>query len=108
MTDQSLADSLPDGVVVTDGDGTVTLVSAVAARMLGTDPDDTAIVRAIISLGRALDLHLVAEGVETPTQLAELQMLGCDLAQGYLFSRPVGADAFTAWLTGHDPQAVRT
>ncbi|WP_137295032.1 sensor histidine kinase [Nocardioides dongxiaopingii] len=40
MTDQRLADTLPDGVVVTDGDGVVTLVSSLAARMLGTDPDD--------------------------------------------------------------------
>ena len=68
---------------------------------LGTDPDDSAIVRAIISLGRALDLHLIAEGVETPTQLAELESLGCDLAQGYLFSRPIEPQVFTRWLAEH-------
>ena len=59
---------------------------------LGHDPDDTAIVTAIISLGRALGLRLVAEGVETPRQLAELRRLGCDRAQGYLFARPGPAD----------------
>ena len=55
---------------------------------LGDDPDDTAIVTAIISLGRALGLRLVAEGVETRRQLDELRRLGCDRAQGYMFARP--------------------
>ncbi len=55
---------------------------------LGDDPDDTAIVTAIISLGRALGLRLVAEGVETRRQLDELRRLGCDRAQGFMFARP--------------------
>ena len=55
---------------------------------LGEDPDDTAIVTAIISLGRALGLRVVAEGVETRRQLDELRRLGCDRAQGFLFARP--------------------
>jgi sensor c-di-GMP phosphodiesterase-like protein len=55
---------------------------------LGTEGDDSAIVRAIISLAGSLDLHTVAEGVETPTQLKALTDLGADKAQGYLFSRP--------------------
>ncbi len=61
---------------------------------LGVDPDDTAIVDAIISLGRALGLRIVAEGVETERQLAELRALGCDRAQGFLFSPAVPADRF--------------
>jgi diguanylate cyclase (GGDEF)-like protein/PAS domain S-box-containing protein len=55
---------------------------------LGDDPEDTAIVTAIISLGRALGLRVVAEGVETRRQLDELRRLGCDRAQGFLFARP--------------------
>jgi diguanylate cyclase (GGDEF)-like protein len=55
---------------------------------LGDDPEDTAIVTAIISLARALGLRVVAEGVETKRQLAELRRLGCDRAQGFMFARP--------------------
>jgi diguanylate cyclase (GGDEF)-like protein/PAS domain S-box-containing protein len=49
---------------------------------------DAAIVRAVVGLSRALGLKAVAEGVETPEQLAELRGLGCDQGQGYLFGRP--------------------
>ena len=55
---------------------------------LGTDPEDSAIVAAVVSLGHALDLRVVAEGVETELQLSELAALGCDQAQGYLFAPP--------------------
>ena len=65
---------------------------------LGTDPHDTTIVNAIISLGRALDLDLIAEGVETRIQLAELRRLGCRLAQGFHWSRPLPPDQFLAWV----------
>ena len=53
--------------------------------------EDHALVRAIISLGRALDLRVVAEGIETEEQRRELRRLGCDRGQGYLFSRPMPA-----------------
>jgi diguanylate cyclase (GGDEF)-like protein/PAS domain S-box-containing protein len=49
------------------------------------------VVAAVVAMGRALGLDVVAEGVETGTQLAELLRLGCPLAQGYLFSRPLAA-----------------
>jgi diguanylate cyclase (GGDEF)-like protein len=55
------------------------------------DSDDHALVRAIISLGRTLDLRVVAEGIETEDQRRELKRLGCDRGQGYLFSRPLPA-----------------
>ena len=61
---------------------------------LGADHGDTEVVRAVISLAQALDLTTVAEGVERPDQASALLALGCHLAQGYLFSRPVPADRF--------------
>jgi EAL domain-containing protein (putative c-di-GMP-specific phosphodiesterase class I) len=55
---------------------------------LGTDNDDAEVVRAVISLGHALRLTTVAEGIETYDQLAYLRGLGCDYGQGYLFGKP--------------------
>ena len=66
---------------------------------LGTDPHDTSIVRAISALSDELGLELLAEGVETESQLRELEQLGCGLGQGYWWSRPMSADAATLWLT---------
>jgi len=59
---------------------------------------DEAIVRAIISMAESLELKVVAEGVETQSQLACLLNHPCDEAQGYLFSRPVPSDAFDRLL----------
>ena len=71
---------------------------------LGQDPHDSAIVAAVIALARALELNVVAEGVETPRQLAELRRLGCAAAQGFLFSRPVPAEEAERWvLAGRAP-----
>ncbi len=53
--------------------------------------EDSPITRAIVGMGRALKLHLVAEGVETRDQLAYLRLQGCDAYQGYLFSKPMPA-----------------
>ena len=57
-------------------------------RALSACAEDTAIVKAVIHMAHALSLNTVAEGVETPEQLALLRELGCDYAQGYLFARP--------------------
>ena len=62
------------------------------------DPHDTAIVRAIITLGHALDLTVIAEGVETQEQLQYLSSLGCDVVQGFLFSKSLTASAFEELL----------
>jgi diguanylate cyclase len=59
---------------------------------------DKVIVEAIIALGRGLNVNLVAEGVETKEQLLILKEMGCDQAQGFLFSKPVPADTFNKMI----------
>ena len=63
-------------------------------RDLSTDADDVAIAQAIITLGHTLNLRVIAEGVETPEQLAFLRKYQCDEMQGYLFGKPVPAEEF--------------
>lgn len=67
-------------------------------RDIDSDPDDAAIVRAIITLGHALGLKVVAEGVETLAHLEFLRQHGCDELQGYYFSRPIPALEMEALL----------
>lgn len=62
------------------------------------NPDDSALARAIIGMAHSLDLAVVAEGVETPTQVRQLSNYGCDEMQGYYFSPPVDPDEFLAML----------
>ncbi len=65
-------------------------------RDLEQDSDDAAIVSAIVALGRALGLRIVAEGVETDSQQVFLSELGCDSLQGFLLGHPLPPDAFMA------------
>jgi diguanylate cyclase (GGDEF)-like protein len=65
-------------------------------RELERDSDDAAIVSAIVALGQALNLRIVAEGVETASQQSFLTQLGCDSLQGYLLGHPLPADRFMA------------
>ena len=65
---------------------------------LGLEQERTAIVEAVIGMARALSLDAIAEGVESEEQLSELRRLGCDFAQGHLFSRPLAPDKVTALL----------
>jgi PAS domain S-box-containing protein/diguanylate cyclase (GGDEF)-like protein len=68
---------------------------------LGVNAEDTAIVASTISLGHSIGLECVAEGVETLEQLGLLSRMGCDLAQGYLFSRALPPEQLTSWLSEH-------
>jgi EAL domain-containing protein (putative c-di-GMP-specific phosphodiesterase class I) len=60
--------------------------------------DDATLVRTIVEMGRNLGLEVVAEGIETPEQLAYLRQLGCHLGQGRLFGEPMKADALLGML----------
>jgi len=64
-----------------------------------TDPNDAAIVEAIVAMARALKMKVVAEGVEHTQHLEFLRTLGCDQMQGYLFSRPLPAEEMGRMLT---------
>ena len=74
-------------------------------RELEQDSDDAAIVSAIVALGQALGLRIVAEGVETDRQQAFLTRLGCDSLQGYLLGQPVPAEQFLSKLQAMGPGA---
>lgn len=67
-------------------------------RDSATDSDDAAIVSTVIELGRSLGQRVIAEGVETPEQLAFLKMRFCDEGQGYYFGRPVVGEEFAEVL----------
>ena len=62
------------------------------------DTEDVAIVTAIVQMARSLGLKTVAEGAETPLQMAWLRGLGCTLAQGYCIARPLDAAQVHDWL----------
>jgi diguanylate cyclase (GGDEF)-like protein len=64
-----------------------------------TDVNDAVIVETIISMARHLGLHVVAEGVENEEQMMFLMNNGCELYQGYYFSRPIPQDAFLSYLS---------
>jgi diguanylate cyclase (GGDEF)-like protein/PAS domain S-box-containing protein len=75
-------------------------------RQIAIAPEHTTIVAAVISMGRSLELRVVAEGVETQEEMIFLQAHQCDEAQGYYFSRPVPAEQFARLLQTGIPEAV--
>jgi len=76
-------------------------------RTLSEQESDRELVRAIVSLATSLGVQVVAEGVETPVQARWIRDLGCQLAQGYLYGRPMGAAEMADLLNGpaHNPLA---
>jgi len=75
---------------------------------LGRDAHDDVITRAIVELANTLGLVTIAEGIETQQQSEHCSALGCDIAQGYLFSRPIDADAVNALMAERRwPELVR-
>jgi diguanylate cyclase (GGDEF)-like protein len=73
---------------------------------ISASPDDAAFVSAVIAMARRLDLTVVAEGVETAEQLSFLRENACDLAQGFLFSKPVPPEEFRALLSREAARGV--
>ena len=69
---------------------------------LESDPEFAPVVRSAIDMGHGLGLKVVAEGIETEAAAARLRDFGCDVAQGYLYARPMPLAAFEAWLEGKE------
>jgi EAL domain-containing protein (putative c-di-GMP-specific phosphodiesterase class I) len=67
-----------------------------------SDPESCEIVRLIIMLAHSLGMKVVAEGTETIEQINHLKQLGCEMAQGYFFSKPADASMISELMTGLD------
>ena len=87
-----------DGLKIDQG-----FIHSIPARSEGI-----AIIRAIIGLGRGLGLRIIAEGVETPEQLAVVRDEGCDEVQGYLFSRALPPLELEKFFASHSAKAMAT
>jgi diguanylate cyclase (GGDEF)-like protein len=74
---------------------------------IGRDVEDSAIVRAIITVAKSLGLSVTAEGIETADQLDQLRTLGCDHGQGYFFAKPMTSDRVPALLLATSPWGSR-
>jgi EAL domain-containing protein (putative c-di-GMP-specific phosphodiesterase class I) len=72
-------------------------------------PEDRAVIAAMVGMAAALELEVVGEGIETEEQLATLDEIGCDKAQGYLIARPLPPEAAVGWVraNGADWRASR-
>jgi diguanylate cyclase (GGDEF)-like protein len=75
---------------------------------MDTDHEDAVLVRGAIELGHNLGMTVVAEGVEVNAHAQALQELGCDIAQGYHYARPMPADQLDEWLLARRPAAAAT
>lgn len=70
-------------------------------RDIGTNLSDAKIVRTILAMANALNLRVIAEGVETPQQASFLKQEGCQEMQGYLYARPMTIDALVTFISNH-------
>src|SRR3954449_10283771 len=70
---------------------------------LGQNAADSALVRSVVELGEALDMQIIAEGIEAQGQLDSVSDLRCDIGQGYFFAPPLDANAMRDLLNGDDP-----
>src|SRR5262249_7605397 len=73
---------------------------------LARDSESQALVQAIVALGRALNMTLLAEGVETEEQRVLLRLAGCDEMQGYLFAQPASREALDRLVAEAAPAAL--
>lgn len=73
---------------------------------MGTDLGDLAVVRSIVELGHSLGLGVVAQGVEEDAVWDQLEAMGCDVAQGYLISRPLSEQRLDAWLQARTTRGI--
>lgn len=86
---------------------TIKIDQAFVAQLSDSEASNT-VVEAIVALGKAMKLEVVAEGVETDQQYAIVRRLGCDLAQGYFIARPMPADQLLIWVNGYeDTQSIK-
>ena len=77
-------------------------------KQLSTPGANTRVIEAIIALGKAMELEVVAEGVETDQQYAIVRRLGCDLVQGYFVAKPMPAHELRKWCDGYeDTQSLK-
>ncbi len=83
-------------------------IDQVFVRQLSDSDANNRVVEAIIALGKAMQLVVVAEGVETDKQYAIVRRLGCDLVQGYFIARPMPAEQLMTWVDGYeDTQSIK-
>ena len=79
---------------------TIKIDQEFVAQLSETDVSSR-VIEAIVALGKAMQLEVVAEGVETEQQYAIVRRLGCDLVQGFFIAKPMPADQLAAWFVGH-------
>ncbi len=86
---------------------TIKIDQAFVAQLSDSNANNR-VIEAIVALGKAMKLEVVAEGVETDQQYAIVRRLGCDLVQGYFIAKPMPADQLLAWIDGHvDTQSFK-
>jgi EAL domain-containing protein (putative c-di-GMP-specific phosphodiesterase class I) len=75
---------------------------------LESDVEYEAVVRSAIEMGHSLGMKVVAEGIETEVAAQRLNAFGCDIAQGYLYARPMPCEALETWLEGKERTPIIT